>query len=86
MSKFKFLPKTLFGRFSLIIVLPIIILQIVTIYVFLHRHWANVSIVMSDSLMREVNLIIDNYENNHEIAKKNIKNLICKLLFFPKKV
>ena len=44
MSGFKRLvPRSLFGRFLLIIVIPLVLLQLVAGYVFFARHWETVS-------------------------------------------
>ena len=39
----RFMPRTLFGRSILIVVLPIILLQILVTYIFYERHWDDVA-------------------------------------------
>lgn len=58
MSK-KYLPKSLFTRSLLILVLPTLLIQIVTAYIFFDRHWENVSRHMSNSLAGEVAFLIN---------------------------
>jgi len=49
-----FLPKSLFGRVLLILVLPTVLIQIVTAYIFFDRHWDNVTRHMSGTLAGEM--------------------------------
>ena len=39
----RILPKTLFGRALMILVTPLIVLQIVSIQIFIDRHWETVT-------------------------------------------
>lgn len=57
MSK-KYLPKSLFARALLILVLPTLFIQMVTTYIFFDRHWENVEKHMSSSLAGEVAFLI----------------------------
>lgn len=57
MSK-KYLPKSLFARALLILVLPTLLIQMVTAYIFFDRHWENVAKHMSGSLAGEVTFLI----------------------------
>ena len=50
----EFLPETLFGRFLLIIVVPTLVVQLVAIYMFYHRHWEGVSHHMALSLVGDI--------------------------------
>ncbi|NNE57693.1 MAG: HAMP domain-containing protein [Hellea sp.] len=57
----KYLPKTLFGRALLIIVLPITIMQIAVVYIFFNAHWATVTASLSDSVAADVSLAVELY-------------------------
>lgn len=70
----KFIPKTLFGRFLLIIVIPTIIVQIVAVYVFYYTHMDRVSKYMARSLLSEMHLIADSIDKHDQ----TIINLIAK--------
>jgi len=48
------LPKSLFGRALLILVLPTVLIQLVVVYVFFDRHWDNILRHMSGSLAGEI--------------------------------
>lgn len=51
-------PRTLFGRFLLIIVIPLVLLQLVAGYVFFARHWETVSRRLADALAGEIGTAI----------------------------
>jgi two-component system osmolarity sensor histidine kinase EnvZ len=53
------LPKGLYARSILIVVLPIVILQSVVAYVFMERHWQTVTRRLSNALSRDVAAIIE---------------------------
>lgn len=52
------MPKGLYGRSLLIVVLPMIILQSVVAYVFMERHWDLVTRRLSEALTRDIAAII----------------------------
>lgn len=57
-----FLPKSLFGRALLILVLPTVLIQLVVAYIFFDRHWDNIIRHMSRSLAGETALLISQIE------------------------
>lgn len=54
-----YLPKTLFGRMLAIILVPMILVQVMTVFVFYERHWDTVTRYMASSLASEINLLVD---------------------------
>lgn len=59
MIRFKsFLPKSLFGRALLILVLPTVLIQMVTAYVFFDRHWQNITRYMSSTLAGDTAFLV----------------------------
>ena len=54
-----YMPKTLFGRMLAIILVPMIIVQIVTIFIFYERHWDSVTRHMASGLGSEIDYIVD---------------------------
>jgi two-component system osmolarity sensor histidine kinase EnvZ len=54
----KYLPKSLFARALLILVLPTLFIQLITAYIFFDRHWENVTRHMSGALAGEVAFLI----------------------------
>ena len=53
------LPKRLFARSLLIIVMPLVLLQCVVTLVFMERHWNRVTERLSDALVRDVAALTD---------------------------
>ena len=49
----EFLPKTLFGRMLSIILVPMIIVQVITVFIFYERHWDTVTRHMAANLASE---------------------------------
>jgi two-component system osmolarity sensor histidine kinase EnvZ len=74
-----FFPKSLFGRFLLIVIMPIILAQLVATYMFYYRHWDNVAKDISSLIVQEIKQSIDivdevvgwggSYEKAIKIAK-----------------
>ena len=56
-------PKSLFGRMLAIILVPIILVQIISVIIFYERHWDWVSRHMSKNLAKDVGLLIDELGN-----------------------
>ena len=58
----RMLPSTLFGRALMILVLPVILVQLVAIYMFYERHWDSIVRNMSSALAGEVTLLVREFE------------------------
>ena len=56
-------PKSLFGRMLAIILVPIILVQIISVSIFYERHWDWVSRHMSENLAKDLGLLIDELGN-----------------------
>ncbi|WP_158816588.1 ATP-binding protein [Methylocapsa sp. S129] len=56
------LPKGLYGRSLLIVILPMVLLQAAVAYVFMERHWELVTHRLSSAVARDVGAIIDLYK------------------------
>ncbi|USG62371.1 ATP-binding protein [Sneathiella marina] len=54
----KLMPRTLFGRSILIVVLPIILLQVLVTYIFYERHWDNVARRLAQGVAGDVAAVI----------------------------
>lgn len=61
-------PKTLFGRSLLIIVLPVAIMQIAVTYVFFDAHWQTVTSRLSEGLAGDVAWAVESYDENSSPA------------------
>lgn len=55
----EFLPKTLFGRMLSIILVPMIFVQIITVFIFYERHWDTVTRHMAQNLAGEIALLVN---------------------------
>jgi len=85
-----FMPKGLYARSLLIVILPMVILQTVITYVFMERHWQLVTRQLSTGLTQDIAAIIDiyksfpqdkNYETLTRIAQERMK---IDIEFMPK--
>jgi two-component system osmolarity sensor histidine kinase EnvZ len=56
-------PKGLYARSLLIVILPMVILQTVLTYVFLERHWQRVTHQLSTALVQDIAAIIDIHDS-----------------------
>ena len=54
-----YLPKTLFGRMLSIIMVPMILVQVITIFIFYERHWDTVTRHMASQLAADIGLLAD---------------------------
>jgi two-component system osmolarity sensor histidine kinase EnvZ len=61
----KYLPKNLYARSLMIIVTPMIILQIVTTYIFFEQHWNILSRRLSGSVAGEIAFVLSQIEQTH---------------------
>ena len=60
-----FLPKSLFGRSILIIVIPLILLQLVSAFVFYESHWQKVSLRLARGVVGDIAAVIDLLAQNN---------------------
>src|ERR1044072_4566060 len=58
------LPKTLFGRSLLIIVLPVAIMQIAVTYIFFDAHWQTVTARLSEGLAGDIGWAVESYQED----------------------
>jgi two-component system osmolarity sensor histidine kinase EnvZ len=68
-SLMDYLPKGLYARSILIVVMPILILQAVVAYVFMERHWQMVTRRLSDAVTRDIAAIIEVIETYPQDAR-----------------
>jgi two-component system osmolarity sensor histidine kinase EnvZ len=64
------MPKGLYARSLLIVILPMIILQVVITYVFMERHWQLVTHQLSTALVQDIAAVID-IHNSYPQDKDN---------------
>ncbi|HEX4508169.1 MAG TPA: ATP-binding protein [Alphaproteobacteria bacterium] len=60
----RFLPRTLEGRTFLILVVPVLIAQMITVYIFFERHFSTLSVELSRAVAGDVALLIEGTEKS----------------------
>jgi two-component system osmolarity sensor histidine kinase EnvZ len=72
MKQFRdFMPRGLFGRSLLIVVIPLVLLQAVSAYIFYTRHWQDVGRRLALGFAGDVGLVIDAIEQSDNIVDRN---------------
>ncbi len=64
------LPRSLFGRALLIIVMPLILLQVVSTYVFYDNHWKTLSRRLSNAVAGDLGMVIELVESAPDAARR----------------
>ena len=77
-----FFPKSFFNRMLLIILVPLLLIQFLTITVFYVRHWNTVTRHMSENLVADISVIISQIDPNEQNLTKNVKNIAQNLNLF----
>jgi two-component system osmolarity sensor histidine kinase EnvZ len=73
----RYLPKSLFGRALLIIMLPIVIMQMAVAYFFFNAHWNQVTSNLSDSVAADVSVAVQLYKQNPSVERaKRLDNML----------
>lgn len=75
----KWLPKTLISRFALIIIIPTILGQMVTVQLFYYRHWYNVSSYSSKIIATEIAALLDEVKFD-KIKEESLRDKPLKFL------
>ena len=87
-QSFSLIPKSLYKRFLLIIILPAILSQIFIAYVFYHRHWENVQTLMINTVADEISALVKilKYKNSEAFIDKLKNTYPINFHFSPKKM
>lgn len=75
-----FIPKGLLARFILIIIMPILVVQILAVYLFYKRHWYHVSVSNSSIIATEVSELVKKLKNSDDINDGKFINLEYKYI------
>ena len=57
------LPRTMFGRSLLIVIMPLLLLQAIATWIFYDRHWAAISWRLSSGVVGDVALVIETLDH-----------------------
>jgi two-component system osmolarity sensor histidine kinase EnvZ len=60
----RILPRSLYGRFLLIIILPTVLAQAIAVHIFYDRHWGSMSRNMASSLVGEISMLVDGFTHS----------------------
>ena len=71
----RLLPQTLLGRSLMIIVMPLVLLQIIAIYIFYERHWDTITRRLARDLAGEITVIIHLMERYPAADEKKIEEM-----------
>lgn len=63
----RYVPRGIYGRAALILMLPVVVLQLVVTVVFAQRHFEGVTTQMTMSMLREINLVLDTLGEGEDI-------------------
>ncbi|KAF0231431.1 MAG: two-component system OmpR family osmolarity sensor histidine kinase [Beijerinckiaceae bacterium] len=73
----RILPKRLYTRALMIIIVPMVLLQAVVAYIFMERHWQNVTSRLSAALTQDIAALIDIYERFPQDAEGKVLTQIA---------
>lgn len=76
----RLIPQSLFGRFLLIILAPMVLAQLIATYMFYERHWDSISRNMSASLAGEIAIIASGMRDAPPESRKDISRVARKYL------
>ena len=68
----RFLPKSLFGRVILIIILPIAVMQMAVAYFFFNAHWDTVTASLSDSVAADISVAVELYKQDPNLERASL--------------
>lgn len=73
-----YMPRGIYGRAALILLLPVVIIQLVVTVVFAQRHFEGVTLQMTDTVLRELSLVMRVVEETAEA--KDISSAVAEEL------
>ncbi|MEP5728542.1 MAG: ATP-binding protein [Sulfitobacter sp.] len=68
----RYLPRGLYGRAALILLLPVVIIQLVVTVIFAQRHFEGVTLQMTGAVLRELDLVVmamDNADSRSDVPR-----------------
>lgn len=73
----RYMPKGLYPRALLIVIVPVVLLQSVIAYVFMERHWQTVTQRLSSAVSADIATLIDVYESYPQDADASVLSRIA---------
>ncbi len=77
----RLLPRSLFGRFLLITLVPVILVQLIAAYVFYERHWSSVSRHMAAALVGDVVMLAESIEAVEQAQRDKLIQIASNTLY-----
>ncbi len=83
------LPKTLFARSLMILVVPVLLIQVIATVMFFDRHWTKMTTRLSNAVAGEISILVEEFEDNtfssqrEKIKLSAAKYLDLELEFHP---
>ncbi len=71
----RFLPSTILGRSLLILVLPVFLIQALSMFIFFDRHWSRMTSRLAYALAGEIAIIADHFEDDDSAKAQKILDL-----------
>ncbi|WP_294220185.1 ATP-binding protein [uncultured Shimia sp.] len=65
----RYMPRSLYGRAALILVLPVVLLQVVVTFGLITRHFEGVTEQMTHTVTREVLLVLEGIDNQQDVPE-----------------
>jgi two-component system osmolarity sensor histidine kinase EnvZ len=75
------LPHSLFGRFLLITLVPIVLVQLIATYAFYERHWSSVSRHMVAALVGDVAMLVESVNGTTKAERDRLINVAASTLY-----
>ncbi|MBN9565500.1 MAG: two-component sensor histidine kinase [Alphaproteobacteria bacterium] len=72
----KMMPKTLFGRTFLILIVPLLMVQIISAYIFFERHWDDITKKMADVTASQISAAMELIELEKKLEVRLLPTLI----------
>lgn len=85
----RYLPKSLYARITLIVILPIFITQALVTYIFFARHWDHVTANLSENVAGQIAMVADLYTEaespaeRDDLAAMTLKTLDMRVTYDP---
>ena len=67
----RYMPKRLYARSLIIVIAPMFLLQSVVAFVFMERNWQTVTLLLSQSVVRDIAAVIDLMET-YQIGRAHV--------------
>ena len=71
----RYMPRGIYGRAALILLLPVVFLQLVVTVIFAQRHFEGVTLQMTDTVLRELNMVMTEVNGATDAAAMQVQTV-----------